>query len=199
MTHARLNIYTGGLTFIVIVLALLNWNVVSETATAGIAAVVTMLFIWGVVGVKTKLDPRIILGATERKFFNAAVILAGLLLAFSLSAKLAGNIFDIDATLITRARNVFSGFVLLYFANMMPKMIGPVLTGKCSNTAANSVRGVDATHAFPGAGRMVPEIQCVDGNFFVRNKSIQGNRDGTFVRRLSFVIYRISVHIRFHR
>lgn len=140
MTHARLNIYTGGLTFIVIVLALLNWNVVSETATAGIAAVVTMLFIWGVVGVKTKLDPRIILGATERKFFNAAVILAGLLLAFSLSAKLAGNIFDIDATLITRARNVFSGFVLLYFANMMPKMIGPVLTGKCSNTAANSVR-----------------------------------------------------------
>lgn len=140
MTHARLNTYIGSLTFLVIALAIVNWNVAQETATAGIAAVVTMFFIWGVVAVKMKLAPRVKLGTMERKFFNAAVILAGLLLAFSLTAKLAGTLLDIEPSLIERARNVFSGFILLYFANMMPKMIGPALKGKCSNTAANSVR-----------------------------------------------------------
>ena len=140
MTHARLNIYTGSLTFLVIALAVLNWNIAPESARSWIAAMITMPVIWLIAGVKMKFADRGRMTDMERKFFNAAVILAGLLLAFSLTARLAGNLFDIETSLITRARNIFSGFVLLYFANMMPKMIGPALKGKCSNTAANSVR-----------------------------------------------------------
>ena len=140
MTHARLNLYTGSLTFLVIALAVLNWNIAPESARSWIAAMITMPVIWLIAGVKMKFANRARMTDMERKFFNAAVILAGLLLAFSLTARLAGNLFDIETSLITRARNIFSGFVLFYFANMMPKMIGPALKGKCSNTAANSVR-----------------------------------------------------------
>jgi hypothetical protein len=63
-----------------------------------------------------------------------------LLLAFSLSAKFVGKTYGLDPSLVDRARNVFSGFVLLYFANMIPKLIGPALTEKCSKPSANSVR-----------------------------------------------------------
>lgn len=140
MTHARLNLYTGSLTFLVIALAIINWNFMPESGPSWIAAMVTMPVIWLIAGVKMKLSDRAKLNEMELKFFSAAVILAGLLLAFSLTARLAGTLFDIETSLIDRARNVFSGFVLLYFANMMPKLIGPALKGKCTNTAANSVR-----------------------------------------------------------
>ncbi|MEP4051460.1 MAG: hypothetical protein ABJN22_04365 [Litorimonas sp.] len=140
MTHARLNLYTGSLTFLVIALAIINWNLTPESASSWIAAMVTMPVIWVVASVKMKLSKRTKLNEMELKFFSAAVIFAGLLLVFSLAMRLAGTLFDIEMSLIDRARNVFSGFVLLYFANMMPKLIGPALKGKCSNTSANSVR-----------------------------------------------------------
>lgn len=140
MTPAKLNIYTGSLTFLVILLAIANWTIAPESARSWIAAMVTMPVIWLIAGVKMKLSDRVKLNEMELKFFTSAVILAGLLLTFSLAARLAGNIFDIDPSLIERARNVFSGFVLLYFANMLPKLIGPAMQGKCSNAAANSMR-----------------------------------------------------------
>lgn len=140
MTSARLNTYTGILTFLVVVLAIANWNVAPDNAAGWIAAIVTMLAIWGVVGVKTKLAPRAGLSDVERTFFTSAVIFAGLLLAFSLAAKLVGTVFDVELALIERARNIFVGFALLYFANLTPKMIGPALKGKCSNAATNSLR-----------------------------------------------------------
>lgn len=143
MTQARLHTYTGGLTIIVVALALLNWNFAPESANPWIAALITMPLIWLIAGLKMKYTKRY-LNDIELKFFVSTVILAGLLLAFSLAAKLIGNLYDIDPTLIKRVREVFLGVVMLYIFNLMPKMIGPRLQGKWSNAAANSLRRFSA-------------------------------------------------------
>ena len=140
MTHARLHTYLGGLTALITLLALANWNLMPERAMSGIAAVVTMAFIWLAATIKIQLKAGKTINKIDQKFFNSALILAGLLLAFSLAARLTGHIFDLEASLIDRARNIFGGFILLYFANLIPKMIGPALKGKCSNDTANAVR-----------------------------------------------------------
>jgi len=131
---------TGGLTLLVIGLAMLNWDIAPERSNAWIAAMVTMPVIWVIAGLKMKLAPRVRVNEVENRFFNAAVILAGLLLVFSLAARFLGKTYGLDPSLIERARNVFTGFILLYFANMLPKLIGPALKGKCSSAAAHSVR-----------------------------------------------------------
>ena len=140
MTQSRLHTYLGGLSVLISLLALANWNLMPERAISGIAAVVTMAFIWLVVTVQTKRMACKKRTEMEKQVYNHAVIFAGLLLAFSLAAHLTGHIFDLETSFIDRARNIFSGFILLYFANLIPKMIGPALKGKCSNTTANAVR-----------------------------------------------------------
>jgi len=143
MTHARLHLSIGSLTIIGIGLALLNWKLAPESANSWIAAIVTLPVIWIIAGLKMKHRARF-LSDMEQKFFTTAVILAGLLLTVSLAAKLIGNLYDVDAGIITRIREVFLGIVLLYVFNMIPKMIGPRIEGKCGGSAANSLRRFSA-------------------------------------------------------
>jgi hypothetical protein len=138
MTEVRLHTYTGGLTVLVVAFALLNWTVAPENSSSWIAALITMPVIWLVAGFMMRVAKRI--GDLERKFLVAAVVAAGSLMAFSLAMKFLGNISDIDAAVVKRAREVFMGMVLLYFGNFLPKLIGPSLKGRCSNAAAASVR-----------------------------------------------------------
>jgi len=119
MTPSHLHRYTGGLTIFVVLLAVLNLTRVPDAAAASIAACVTMFAIWGVVGLKTKFSSRAHLSEVEQTFFIAAVMFAGLLLLTSLAAKLLGHIYDIDADLLKRGRNVLIGLGLLFFANLM--------------------------------------------------------------------------------
>ena len=140
MTPSHLHRYTGGLTIFVVLLAVLNLTRVPDAAAASIAACVTMFAIWGVVGLKTKFSSRAHLSEVEQTFFIAAVMFAGLLLLTSLAAKLLGHIYDIDADLLKRGRNVLIGLGLLFFANLMPKMIGPALGTSRTMAAASSVR-----------------------------------------------------------
>ncbi len=140
MTHARLHSYAGGLTLLVIALALLNWNIAPERSNSWIAAMGTMPVIWLMAGLKMKMTSRVKLSETEEKFFNATVIFAGLIMAFTLSAKFVGKTYGLDPSFVERARNVSTGFAVLFFANMIPKLIGPPLSEKCSKPSANSVR-----------------------------------------------------------
>lgn len=140
MTHARMHTITGSLTFLVILLALTNWSVAPESANSWIAALITMPVIWGVAAVMMRFQTFQKISAIERKYFVSAVILAALLLAFSLGAKLIGHTTNVEPSLIERARGVSLGFVLLYLGNLMPKVIGPSLKNNCSIASANAVR-----------------------------------------------------------